>query len=132
MIKCPRTLVKHFQKLAIEEKTHNMLLGTFALQAIVSHTGCSPLRGHYKSSVKYDNILYTTNGLNYSIGVELECSTNHAGGVPYLLIYEKIGNDPFFISNVETDMSQLTNELHNTDDVLEEVGESYETVLLMN
>ena len=82
MIKCPRTLVKHFQKLAIEEKTHNMLLGTFALQAIVSHTGCSPLRGHYKSSVKYDNILYTTNGLNYSIGVEVQYKSCWWGTLP--------------------------------------------------
>ena len=38
--------------------------------------------------------------------------------IPYLLICEKIGNDPLLIGNVETDMSQLSNELHNTDDVL--------------
>ena len=45
----------------------------------------------------------------------------------YLLIYENIGNDPLLISNVETDMSRLSNELQNTDDVLEKVDESYET-----
>ena len=47
--------------------------------------------------------------------------------IPYLLIYEKIGSDPLLISDEETDMSQLTNELHSTDDVLEKVDESYET-----
>ena len=35
--------------------------------------------------------------------------------------------DPLMISNVETDMSQLTNERPNTDDVLEKPDESYET-----
>ena len=45
--------------------------------------------------------------------------------MPYLLIYEKIGNDPLLISNVEADMSQLSNELHNADDELEKVDESY-------
>ena len=50
-----------------------MLLGTFQLQAVVYHIGCSRFLGHYKSSVKYDNIWYTTNGLNYSIDVKLEC-----------------------------------------------------------
>ena len=47
--------------------------------------------------------------------------------IPYLLIYEKIGSDPLLISDEETDMSQLTNELHSTDHVLEKVDESYET-----
>ena len=75
--------------------------------------------------MKYDNICYTTNDLNYSIGLKLEYSTNDNGMIPYLLIYEKIGNDPLLISNVETDMSQLSNELHSTDDVLEKVNESY-------
>ena len=60
--------------------------------------------------MKYGITCYTTNDLNYSIGVELQCSTNDTGMIPYLLIYEKIGNDPLLISNVETDMSQLTNE----------------------
>ena len=46
--------------------------------------------------------------------------------IPYLLICEKIGNDPLLIGNVETDMSQLSNGLHNTDDVLEKVDVSYE------
>ena len=46
--------------------------------------------------------------------------------IPCLLICEKIGNDPLLIGNVETDMSQLSNELHNTDDVLEKVDVSYE------
>ena len=96
-----------------------MLLGTSEVQAITYHIGCCPFQGHYKSSVKYDNIWYTINDLNYSIGVELECSKYNTGMIPYLLIYEKIGNDPLFISNVEADMSQLTNELHNTDDVLQ-------------
>ena len=77
--------------------------------------------------MKYDNIWYTTNDLNYSIGMKLECSTNDTGMIPYLLIYEKIGNDPLVISNVETDMSQVSNELHKTDDVLEKVDESFET-----
>ena len=77
--------------------------------------------------MKYDNIWYTTNDLNYSIDVESECSTNDTGMIPYLLIYEKISNDPLLIGNVETDMPQLTNELHNTDDVLEKEDESYET-----
>ena len=31
-----------------------------------------------------------------------------------------------FISNVETDIVQVSNELHNTDDVLDKAGESYE------
>ena len=75
--------------------------------------------------MKYDNIWYTTNDLSYSIGLKLECNTNDNGMMPYLLIYEKIGNDPLLISNVETDMSQLSNELHSTDDVLEKVNESY-------
>ena len=75
--------------------------------------------------MKYDNIWYTTNDLNYSIGMKLEC--NDTGIIPYLLIYEKIGNDPLLISNVETDMSQISNELHKTDDVLEKVDESFET-----
>ena len=45
----------------------------------------------------------------------------------FLLIYKKIDNELLLISNVETDMSQLTNKLHNTDDVLEKVDERYET-----
>ena len=57
----------------------------------------------------------------------MECSTNDTGMIPYLLTYEKIGSDPLLISDEETDMSQLTNELHSTDDVLEKVDESYET-----
>ena len=78
--------------------------------------------------MKYDNIWYTTSNLNHSIGVELECCTNNTGMIPYLLIYEKkIGNDAFLTSNVETDMSQLSNELHNFDDALEKVDESSET-----
>ena len=36
------------------------------------------------------------------------------------------------ISNVETDMSQLTHALHNNDDVLEEVDESYERGRIAN
>ena len=112
---------------AIEDKINNMVLGTFRLQAIVYHIGCSPFQGHYKSSVKYDNIWYTTNDLNYSIGVKMGFSTNDTGMIPYLLIYGKIVNDPLLISNVETDMSRLTNELHNTGDVLEKVDECYET-----
>ena len=71
--------------------------------------------------------MYTINDLNYSIGVKMECSTNDTGMIPYLLIYEKIGSDPLLISDEETDMSQLTNELHSTDDVLEKVDENYET-----
>ena len=47
----------------------------------------------------------------------MESTTNDAGMIPYLVVYEKIGNDPLLISNVETDMSRLSNELHNTDDV---------------
>ena len=70
-----------------------MLLETFQLQAIVYHIGCSPFHRHDKSSVKYDNIWCTTNDLNYSVDVQLECSTNDAGMIPYLLIYEKIGKD---------------------------------------
>ena len=45
----------------------------------------------------------------------------------FLLIYKTIDNELLLISNVETDMSQLTNKLHNTDDVLEKVDERYET-----
>ena len=120
---------KTVPNLKIEEKIHNILLETFQLQAIVYHIGCSPFRGHYKSSVKHDNIWYTTNNLNYSIGVELECTTSHIGMISYLLICQKIGNDPLLISNVETDMSQLSNELHNIDDVLGKVGESCELVV---
>ena len=45
----------------------------------------------------------------------------------FLLIYKKIDNELLLISNVETDMSQLTNKLHNTDDVLDQVDERYET-----
>ena len=60
--------------------------------------------------MKYDITCYTTNDLNYSISVELKFSANDTGMIPYLLIYEKIGSDPLLISNVETDMSQLTNE----------------------
>ena len=122
---------KEFSKtvpnLVIEEKIYNILLGTFQLQAIVSHIGCSPFRGNYKSFVKYDNIWYTTNNLKYSIGAKLECSTNDTGMIPYLLIYEKNVNDSLLISNIETDRSQLSKELHNIDDVLEKVDESYET-----
>ena len=36
------------------------------------------------------------------------------------------------ISNMETDMSQLTNALHNTDGVLEKVDESYERGRIAN
>ena len=63
----------------IEDKIDNinMLLGTFQLQPIVYHIGCSPFQGHYKSSKKYDKIWYTTNDLNY--GVKLECCTNDTG-----------------------------------------------------
>ena len=117
---------KTVPNLVIEEKIRNMLLGTFQLQVIVYPIDCSLFRGH-KSSVKYDNIWYTTNDLNYSIGVELEYSTNVTVMIPYLPIYEKIGNDPLLISNVETDMLQLSNELHNSDDGLEKVDESYGT-----
>ena len=40
---------------------------------------------------------------------------------------KKIGNDPLLISNVETDISPLSNELFNTDDVSEKEDKSYET-----
>ena len=80
---------KTVPSLLIEEKIQNMLLGRFKLQAIVYHIGWSLFRGHYKSSVKYDKIWYTNNDLNYSIGVELKCSTNETGMIPYLLICEK-------------------------------------------
>ena len=78
--------VKDFSKTVsnrvIEEKIHNMPSGTFQLQAIVYHVGCSRFWGHYKSSVKYDNICYTINDLNYSVGVELQSSTNDTGMIP--------------------------------------------------
>ena len=59
--------------------------------------------------------------------MELKCSINDTGMILFLLIYKKIDNELLLISNVETDMSQLTNKLHNTDDVLEQVDERYET-----
>ena len=59
--------------------------------------------------------------------MELQCSINDTGMILFLLIYKKIDNELLLISNVETDMSQLTNKLHNTDDVLEKVDERYET-----
>ena len=41
---------KEFSKtvpnLVIEEKIYNILLGTFQLQAIVYHIGCSPFQGN--------------------------------------------------------------------------------------
>ena len=40
---------------------------------------------------------------------------------------KKIGNDPLLISNVETDISPLSNQLFNTDDVSEKEDKSYET-----
>ena len=44
----------------------------------------------------------------------MESTTNDTGMISYLVIYEKFGKDPLLISNVETDMSRLSNELHNT------------------
>ena len=93
-----------------------MLLGKFQPQVIAYHICCS--QGRYKSSVKYDNIWYTINDLNYSIGVKLGSSTNDA--------------NPLLISNIETDVSRLSNELHNTDDVLEKADENYETERIAN
>ena len=50
-------MLKDFSKtlynLIIEEKIHNMVLGTFQLEAIIFHFGCFHFRGRYKSSVKY-------------------------------------------------------------------------------
>ena len=40
---------------------------------------------------------------------------------------KKIGNDPLLISNVETDISPLSNQLFNTNDVSEKEEKSYET-----
>ena len=57
----------------------------------------------------------------------MESTTNDAGMIPYLVIYEKIYNDPLLIGNVETDRPKLSNKLHNTDDVLKKVDETYET-----
>ena len=71
----------HYKKvsnLVIEDKIHNILLGKFHLQSIVYPICYSLFQGRYKSSLKYDNIWYTTNDLNYSIGVKLESSTNDA------------------------------------------------------
>ena len=101
-----KDLSKTVPNFVIEDKIDNinMPLGTFQLQPIVYHIGCSPFQEHYKSSKKYDKIWYTTNDLNYLIGVELECCTNDTSMIPYLLIYEKLGNDPLLISHVETDM----------------------------
>lgn len=102
-----------------------MHLGTFQVQATVYHIGCFSFQGYYKS-VNYDNIWYTSNDLNYSIGVKLECNSNDTGMMSYLLIYEKIDNNPLLISNIETNMSRLSNELLDTGDALEKVDESYE------
>ena len=88
-----------------------MLLRKFQPQVITYHICCS--QGRYNSFLKYDNIWYTINDLNYSIGVKLGSSTNDA--------------NPLLVSNIETDMSRLINELHNTDDVLEKEDENYET-----
>lgn len=109
---------KTVPNLVNEQKIYNMLLGTFQIQGIICHIGCSPFQGHYKSSVKYDNIWYTINDLNYSIGVKLGSSTNDA--------------NPLLISNNEIDMSRLSNELNNTDDVLEKADENYETERIAN
>ena len=62
----------------------------------------------------------------------MESTTNDAGMIPYLVVYEKIGSNPLLISNVETDMSWLRNEFHNTDDILKKVDESYETERIAN
>ena len=90
--------------------------GIFQPQVIAYYICCS--QGRYKSSVKYDNFWYTINDLNYSIGVKLGSSTNDA--------------NPLLISNNEIDMSRLSNELNNTDDVLEKADENYETERIAN
>ena len=41
---------KTVSNLVIEEKIDNMPFGSFQLQAVVYQIGCSPFRGHYKSS----------------------------------------------------------------------------------
>ena len=116
---------KTVPNLAIRDKIYNMHLGTFQVQATVYHIGCFSFQGHYKS-VNYDNIWYTANDLNYSIGVKLECNSNCTGMMSYLLIYGKIDNNPLLISNIETNMSRLSNELLDTGDALGKVDESYE------
>ena len=63
MIKCSRTLAKQVPTLSLKRKFIICLWGHFCF-------------------VKYDIICYTANDLTYSIGVELQCSTNDTGMIP--------------------------------------------------
>ena len=64
--------------------------------------------------------------------MKLEFIINDTGMTHFLLIFEKIGNNPLLIGNVQTDISQLSNELRSTDDVLGKIDESYETERIAN
>ena len=64
--------------------------------------------------------------------MKLEFITNDTGMTHFLLIFEKIGNNPLLIGNVQTDISQLSNELRSTDDVLGKIDKSYETKRIAN
>ena len=66
----------------IDPEFTNELLGTFKLRAIVYHSGNSSNVGHYKSSVKYNNTMYTISDGDTNANVDFD-------DTPYIVIYEK-------------------------------------------
>ena len=94
---------KIIPNILIDSQFSNELLGTFKLKAAVYHSGDSPNGGHYKSSFKYNDQLFTTSDTNPNAKLELD-------DIPYLVIYERDAPElPIVIANKVDTINELNN-----------------------